>query len=253
MDLLENTFHIRERNSTVGRELLGGVTTFMTLSYIIFVQPAMMHTAGVPFAGAFIATCVASAIACVLMALTANYPIALAPAMGHNAYFTYVVVLGLGLSWQQGLTAVFIGGCIFLLLSFFGFRSKIMEFIPQSLKRAIAGGIGLLITLIGLEYAGLVVGSTATGVKFGHVGSPVVLLALFGLALTLVAHGARACRGPYSSASWARRSPASSPRYPARSFSTSSSPATRASTRPARCLPSTSAASSAPRAPSPSS
>jgi len=184
--LIESAFHIRERNSTVGRELLGGVTTFMTLSYIIFVQPAMMQRAGVPFAGAFIATCVASAIACLLMAVTANYPIALAPAMGHNAYFTYVVVLTLGLSWQQGLTAVFIGGCIFVLLSFFGFRAKVMEFIPFSLKRAIAGGIGLLITLIGLEYAGLVVGSQATGVKFGQIGSPVALLAMFGLALTLV-------------------------------------------------------------------
>jgi AGZA family xanthine/uracil permease-like MFS transporter len=184
--LIERTFHIRERQSTVGREVLGGVTTFMTLSYIIFVQPAMMSAAGVPFAGAFVATCVASAVACVLMALTANYPIALAPAMGHNAYFTYVVVLTLGFSWQQGLTAVFIGGCVFVLLSFFGFRAKLMEFIPDSLKRAIAGGIGLLITLIGLEYAGLVVGSHATGVTFGHPGSPVTLLALFGLALTLV-------------------------------------------------------------------
>jgi len=186
MDLIERTFRVSERHSTVGREVLGGVTTFMTLSYIIFVQPAMMSTAGVPFSGAFVATCVASAAACLLMGLLANYPIALAPAMGHNAYFTYVVVLGMGFSWQQGLTAVFIGGCLFVLLSFFGFRAKIMEFIPFSMKRAIAGGIGLLITLIGLEYAGLVVGSPATGVKFGHIGSPVALLALFGLALTLV-------------------------------------------------------------------
>jgi AGZA family xanthine/uracil permease-like MFS transporter len=185
MSALDRTFRIGERGSTVSRELLGGVTTFMALSYIIFVQPAMMADAGVPFAGAFVATCVASALACLLMAFLANYPIALAPAMGHNAYFTYAVVLTLGLSWQQGLTAVFIGGCIFLLLSFFGFRARIMEVIPDSLRRGIAGGIGLLITLIGLEYAGLIVGSSATGVKIGDLHSPVAVLALLGLALTL--------------------------------------------------------------------
>ena len=186
MASLERTCKIRERGSPFGREALGGVTTFMALSYIIFVQPAMMSDAGVPFAGAFVATCVASAAACLLMAFLANYPIALAPAMGHNVYFTYTVVLTIGLTWQQGLTAVFIGGCIFLLLSFFGFRAKVMEVIPDSLRRGIAGGIGLLITLIGLEYAGLIVGSPATGIKLGNLHSPVTALAMCGLALTLV-------------------------------------------------------------------
>jgi len=193
MAWIEDTFKVSERGSTVGREILGGVTTFMALSYIIFVQPAMMHEAGIPVAGAFIATCVASALACILMAFTANYPIALAPAMGHNAYFTYFVVLTLGFTWQQGLTAVFIGGCVFVGLSFLGFRAKVMEFIPDSLKRAIAGGIGLLITLIGLEYAGVIVGSPATGVMFGTVQRPGTLLALFGLLLmvVLIARGVR--------------------------------------------------------------
>ncbi len=186
MGSLNEYFEIRERGSTVGREVLGGATTFMALSYIIFVQPAMMEAAGIPPAGAFVATCVASAVACILMGLLANYPIALAPAMGHNAYFTYAVVLGMGFSWQQGLTAVFIGGCVFLVLSFFGFRARIMEFIPDSLKRAIAGGIGLLITLIGLEYAGIIVGAPATAVKFGDIASPVAVLAVFGLAVTLI-------------------------------------------------------------------
>ena len=186
MGFIENTFKVTERGSTVGREILGGLTTFMALSYIIFVQPAMMHEAGIPIAGAFVATCVASAIACVLMGLLANYPIALAPAMGHNAYFTYVVVLTMGFSWQQGLTAVFIGGCIFVLLSFFGFRAKLMDLIPDSLKHGIAGGIGLLITFIGLQYAGFVVGSPATGITFGSIHSKYTLLAAFGLALTLV-------------------------------------------------------------------
>ncbi len=186
MGFVDRTFKVGERGSTVGGEVLGGVTTFMALSYIIFVQPAMMHEAGIPIAGAFVATCVASAVACVLMGLLANYPIALAPAMGHNVYFTYGVVLGLGFSWQQGLTAVFIGGCLFVLLSFVGFRAKLMEFIPDSLKRGIAGGIGLLITFIGLQYAGIVVGSHATGITFGNIQAPQTLLALFGLALTLV-------------------------------------------------------------------
>ena len=186
MGFLERTFKIGERQSTVGREVLGGVTTFMALSYIIFVQPTIMKAAHVPQSGAFVATCVASALACVLMGLLANYPIALAPAMGHNVYFAYVVVLGLGFSWQQGLTAVFIGGCVFVLLSFVGFRARLMEMIPDSLKRGIAAGIGLLITFIGLQYSGLVVGSTATGIRFGSIHSPVTLLALFGLALTLV-------------------------------------------------------------------
>jgi len=193
MEGVEKAFHVRERGSTVGREVLGGITTFMALSYIIFVQPAMMAEAGIPLGGAFIATCVASAIACVLMALTANYPIALAPAMGHNAYFTYIVVLTLGFTWQQGLAAVFVGGAVFLVLSFVGFRAKIMEFIPDSLRRGIAGGIGLLITLVGLEYSGLVVGSPATGVMFGPIHRPHTLLAVFGLVVTLglMARGVR--------------------------------------------------------------
>jgi AGZA family xanthine/uracil permease-like MFS transporter len=185
MSLLDRTFQIRERGSTVGREILGGITTFMALSYIIFVQPAIMAEAGIPMAAAFIGTCVASAIACVIMGFLANYPIALAPAMGHNAYFTYIVVLAWGYTWQQALTAVFVGGAIFVLLSFFGFRSKVMEFIPDSLKRGIAGGIGLLITFIGLQYAGIVVGSHATGIRFGNIHSPYTLLSLFGLAATL--------------------------------------------------------------------
>jgi AGZA family xanthine/uracil permease-like MFS transporter len=187
MGSLDERFRVSERGSTVGREILGGVTTFMALSYIIFVQPAMMSQAGIPMAGAFVATCVASALACVLMGLLANYPIALAPAMGHNAYFTFVVVGALGFSWQQGLTAVFIGGCVFVVLSFVGLRARVMEIIPDSLKRGIAGGIGLLITLIGLEYAGLVVGAPATGIRFvGDVRSPHTLLALFGLGLVVV-------------------------------------------------------------------
>lgn len=186
MGLLEDNFRVSERSSTIGREVLGGVTTFMTLSYIVFVQPVIMQEAGVPRVGAFIATCVASALACLLMGFLANYPIALAPAMGHNVFFSFVVVGQMGFTWQQALAAVFVGGAVFMVLSVFGFRARLMDFIPDSLKRAIAGGIGLLITLIGLEYAGVVVSNPATGVEFGNVSSPIVLLALFGLVVTIV-------------------------------------------------------------------
>ena len=186
MGFLDKTFKLAEQGTSPGRELLAGVTTFMALSYIVFVQPAVMGAAGIPQGGVLVATCVASAIACLLMAFLANYPIALAPAMGHNFYFTYTVVLVLGFSWQQGLTAVFVGGCVFLLLSFVGFRARIMDVIPDNLKRAIAAGIGLLITLIGLEYAGLVVDSPGTLVKFGNLHNKYVLLALFGLGVTLL-------------------------------------------------------------------
>lgn len=189
MDFLERTFKIRERGSSVGTECLAGITTFMALSYIVFVQPAMLNAAGMPKGGVLFATCVASAVACVLMGLLANYPIALAPAMGHNAFFAFVVCgaapIGLGYTWQQALAAVFVAGAIFVVLSFWGLRAKIMEFIPDSLKRAIAGGIGLLITLIGLQYAGIVVDHPATLVGFGDIKSPFVLLSLLGLAVTI--------------------------------------------------------------------
>jgi len=190
MNSLDRMFQVSQRGSTVGREMLGGVTTFMALSYIVFVQPAIMSAAGVPEGGAFIATCVASAIACVLMGVLANYPISLAPAMGHNVFFAFAVCLpvakgGFGMTWQQALTAVFIGGSVFVVLSFFSFRARVMDFIPAGLKRGIAGGIGLLITLIGLEYAGVVVGSQATGIKFGNLAEPTTLLSLFGLLLML--------------------------------------------------------------------
>jgi len=196
MDWLEKTFKLRERQSSVPTEMLAGATTFMALSYIIFVQPVIMGAAGtpdnpLPQGGILFATCVASAIACLLMAFLANYPIALAPAMGHNAFFAYTVcgaaaVGGMGFTWQQALAAVLIAGVVFVVFSFFGFRAAIMEFIPNSLKRAIAGGIGLLITLIGLEYAGIVVDHPATLVAFGDIKNRFTLLAIIGLGITFV-------------------------------------------------------------------
>jgi len=183
---LKEFFKVGERGSSLATEALSGVTTFMAMSYIIFVQPAILHDAGAPKGGVFFATCVASAIACLLTGLLANLPIAQAPAMGHNAFFAYTVCIGMGFTWQQGLAAVCVGGLVFMVLSFVGVREAIMTVIPDNLKRAIAGGIGLLITLIGLEYAGLVVDSETTLVQFGDLTSKYTLLAAGGLAVTLL-------------------------------------------------------------------
>ena len=183
---LNNYFELRERGTTPVTEVLAGVTTFTAMSYIIFVQPAILHEAGAPQGGVFFATCVASAVACILTGLLANLPIALAPAMGHNAFFTYTVCAAMGFAWQEGLAAVCIGGLVFMVLSFFGVRAALMRVIPDNLKKAIAGGIGLMITLMGLQHAGLVVDSNDTLVTFGNLASPHTLLAVAGLALTLI-------------------------------------------------------------------
>ena len=158
----------------------------MTLSYIIFVQPAVLSTTGMDFGAVMVATCLAGALATFLMGILANYPIALAPAMGHNFYFAFTVcgvvaAGGLGYSWQLALGAVFLSGSIFILLSFWGLREKIVNAVPEGLKNAIAVGIGLLIALIGMEWAGIVVATPGTIVGLGDLGSPPVLLSLFGL------------------------------------------------------------------------
>ncbi len=153
----------------------------MTMSYIIFVQPAVLSACGMNKDAVIVATCVASAIATFLMGILANYPIALAPAMGHNFYFTYVVCIGMGISWQIALGANFISGAIFILLAFFGLREKLVNSVPLSLKNAIAVGIGLLIALIGLEWSGIIVEAPGTLIGLGNLKSPHVLLSLFGI------------------------------------------------------------------------
>lgn len=195
--LLDRIFKLRERGTNVGTELLAGLTTFMTLSYIIFVQPVVLGQpkeyggAGMDPGAVMVATCVASALACLIMAFTANYPIALAPAMGHNFFFSLIVCGTMGYTWEQALTAVCIAGVIFMGLSFFGFRARIMEIIPDSLKRAIAGGIGLLIALVGLEYAGIIIGHPASYLTLGQLRNKFTILAVFGLAVTLALYALR--------------------------------------------------------------
>jgi AGZA family xanthine/uracil permease-like MFS transporter len=165
---------------------VAGITTFVTLSYIIFVQPTVLSACGMDFGAVLVATCVAGAAATFLMGLYANYPVALAPGMGQNFFFAYTVVLQMGISWEKALGAVFISGVLFLFLSFFGFREKLIDGIPDSLKEAIAVGIGLFVAMIGFQWSGIIVGSPGTLVSLGSLHSAPVLLALFGLLLTVV-------------------------------------------------------------------
>jgi AGZA family xanthine/uracil permease-like MFS transporter len=184
--LVERWFKLGEHGTSVRRELLGGTTTFMTMSYIIFVQPAILSQAGMDRGAVMTATCLASALATLLMGLLANYPIAQAPAMGHNVFFAVVVCGTMGYSWPAALGAIFIVGIVQILLTAAGFYDKLVAAVPDGLKHAIAVGIGLLIALIGFEYGGLVVPSPGTYIGLGDLTSKPVLLVLFGVALTAV-------------------------------------------------------------------
>jgi len=183
---LERRFKLRENGTTVRTELLGGAATFMTMSYIIFVQPAVLSLAGMDRGAVMTATCLASALATLLTGLLARYPIAQAPAMGHNIFFAVIVCGTMGYTWQVALGANFISGCIFIVLALCGVWGTVVEAVPTALKFGIAVGIGLLISLVGLEFGGIVVDTPGVLVGLGDLGSRPVLLVLFGLALTLV-------------------------------------------------------------------
>lgn len=184
--MLQRIFDLRGNHTDVKTEILAGISTFMTLSYIIFVQPTVLSACGMDFGAVLVATCIASALATFLMGLYANYPVALAPGMGQNFFFAFTVVLKMGIAWQKALGAVFLSGVIFLLLSRFGFREKLIDGIPDSLKEGIAVGIGLFVALIGFQWAGIVVGAPGTLVGLGDLTSRPVLVALAGLAATAV-------------------------------------------------------------------
>ena len=186
MAFLNRFFKLEENKTTVRIEFVGGLTTFMTMSYIIFVQPAILSTAGMDKGAVLFATCVSSALATFLMGILAKYPIALAPAMGHNVFFAVIVCGTMGYSWQVALGAVFISGSIFIILSVLGVWSSLVASVPDSLKHAIAVGIGLLIALIGLEYGGLVVDTPNVLVGLGDLTSKPVILVLFGVIFTSV-------------------------------------------------------------------
>lgn len=176
-------FDLQARNTNIRTEVIAGASTFMTMSYIIFVQPALLAQCGMDYGAVLVATCLASAVATLLMGFLANYPIALAPAMGHNVFFVFTVCIGMGYSWQEALGVNFISGVLFIALSLFSFRARLVEAIPRSLKSAIAVGIGLLIALLGLEWSGIIVGNPNTLVTLGDLRAAPVLLSLFGLLL----------------------------------------------------------------------
>ncbi|WP_423185599.1 NCS2 family permease [Alishewanella sp. d11] len=178
--MLDQYFQISARGSSVQREALAGFTTFMAMSYVLFVNPSLLAQAGMDHGAVFVATCLAAALGCVLMGLLANLPIALAPGMGLNAFFTFVIVLEQGYTWQTALAAVFFSGCLFLLLSIFRVREWIINSIPLPLKMGIAAGIGMFLALIALKTANIIVASPATLVTLGNLHSPQVLLALLG-------------------------------------------------------------------------
>ncbi len=167
-------------------EILAGLTTFMTMAYIIFVNPSILSQAGMPPAAVTAATCLAAAVGSLLMGFVARYPIALAPGMGLNAYFTFSVVKGMGVDWQTALGAVFLSGVAFLILTAVGIRQMIVNAIPRELYSSVAAGVGIFIALIGFRASGIIVNNPATTVALGNLRSPTALLAIFGLIVTAV-------------------------------------------------------------------
>lgn len=180
----EKTFKLKENGTNVKTEVLAGITTFMTMAYILIVNPDILSAAGMDFGAVFTATAVSSIIATLVMAFYANYPFALAPGMGLNAFFAFTVVLGMGYSFQFALTAVLIEGIIFLILTFFNVRDKIVDAIPINLKHAISVGIGLFIAFIGLQNAGIIVPYEATAVTLGDMTSAAAIVAILGIIIT---------------------------------------------------------------------
>lgn len=180
MDLLERVFKLQEHETSVRTEIIAGITTFLTMAYIIFVNPIILGDAGMPHDAVFVVTCLAAAIGTAIMAFFANYPIAMAPGMGLNAFFAYSVVLGMGYTWQEALGMVFISGCLFILVTLIGLRGAIVRAIPTSLASAIAAGIGLFLGIIALKSAGVVVGNEATLVSLGNLTEASVALAALG-------------------------------------------------------------------------
>ena len=182
--MLERIFRLRENGTTVGREIVAGLTTFAAMAYILAVNPAILKNAGMPEAALVTATALSAAVATLLMALLTNFPLALAPGMGINAFFAFTICIGMKVPWQSALGLVFINGCLFLLLSITGVREKILAAIPPPMKVAITAGIGLFIAFIGLENGGLIVANPATLVSMGDLSRPDVALFAGGVLLT---------------------------------------------------------------------
>lgn len=183
--MLEKIFKLSEHNTTVKTEVVAGFTTFLTMAYIIFVNPQMLSATGMDSGAVFVATCLAAALGCFIMGFYANYPVALAPGMGLNAFFTYAVVLDMGYTWEVALGAVFLSGCCFLFLSLFKIREWIINSIPLPMRKGIAAGIGLFLALIALKNAGIVVDNPATLVSLGDMTALPAILASLGFFLVI--------------------------------------------------------------------
>ncbi len=183
--MFEKFFQLSKKGTDFKTELLAGLTTFLTMAYILGVNPGMLSIGGIPFEAAFLATALSAAIATLIMGLYANYPVALAPGMGLNAFFTFNVILQFGLSWQGALAAVFVSGILFLIVTVTGIRKVVIQAIPKQLKLAIGAGIGFFIAFIGFQNAGIIVGDQATLVALGDLTNGAVLLSVFGVLITI--------------------------------------------------------------------
>lgn len=184
--MLEKFFKVTEKGSSVKTELVAGLTTFLAMAYILAVNPGMLGTTGMNIQSVFLATAISSGFASIVMGVLANYPVALAPGMGVNAFFTYTVCLTYGYSWQAALASVFVSGLVFVVISVTGIRKLIINAIPPQLKLAIGAGIGFFIAFIGLKNAGIIVADASTAVALGNLKDPVVLLAIFGIVVTII-------------------------------------------------------------------
>ena len=184
--MLENYFKLRENNTSIKTELIAGFTTFITMAYIIFVNPQMMSSAGMDQEASFVGTCIAAAIACIFMGLYANWPVGLAPGMGLNAFFTYTVVGEMGYTWEIALGAVFIAGILFWIMSITPIRQWMLESIPMNLRIAMGSGVGLFIGLIGLKNGGIIVPNEATLISMGDLLRAETILSMLGFLLIAI-------------------------------------------------------------------
>lgn len=184
--MLEKLFHLKAKKTTIRNEVLGGITTFLAMAYILGVNPAILADAGMDVTSVFMATAISAGFASILMGVLANYPVSLAAGMGVNAMFSYTIVLGMGMSWQGALAAVFVSGLIFVVISVTGIRQMIINAIPKNLKFAIGAGIGFFVAFVGLKNAGIVVANASTFVGLGNLSDATVLLALFGIVITVI-------------------------------------------------------------------
>jgi AGZA family xanthine/uracil permease-like MFS transporter len=184
--MLEKLFKLKESNTTVQTELMAGFTTFITMAYIIFVNPQMMSAAGMDIGASFVGTCIAAALACIVMGCYANWPVGLAPGMGLNAFFTYTVVGEMGYSWEIALGAVFIAGILFWIMSITPIRQWMLESIPMNLRIAMGSGVGLFIGLIGLKNGGIIVPNEATLLSMGDLFKSETILSMLGFLLIAI-------------------------------------------------------------------